>query len=301
MYYTGFADEASSSIDIQIKATKELGWENIESRGLEGSTIADMSDEKFDEVCRKLADAGIRINCYGSTVANWGKDPRKEEDFQASIDELKRAIPRMQKLGTKMIRAMSFQAIKDAEPDSPELEKMIFRKVRYLVRMCEQAGIIYVHENCMNYGGLSYKHTLKLIENINSSAFKLVFDTGNPAGTDNRIGEKPYKKQDPFEFYTHVKDYIVYVHIKDSKFIEDTDGLFPKLEHTFPGQGDGKVREIVADLLQNGYDGGFSIEPHMAVVYHSDSARSEEELRYNNYIEYGKRFMKLVEEIQTKI
>ena len=44
MYYTGFADEAGQNLDVQIKATKELGWYNIESRGIEGSNLAYMSE-----------------------------------------------------------------------------------------------------------------------------------------------------------------------------------------------------------------------------------------------------------------
>jgi hypothetical protein len=30
--------------------------------------------------------------------------------------------------------------------------------------MAEDAGLLCVHENCMNWGGLSYEHTLKLLE-----------------------------------------------------------------------------------------------------------------------------------------
>ena len=36
MYYTGFADEAANDLATQIKATKELGWSNIESRRIDG-------------------------------------------------------------------------------------------------------------------------------------------------------------------------------------------------------------------------------------------------------------------------
>ncbi len=301
MYYTGFADEAAGDIDTQIKATKELGWTNIESRGIDGINITDISDEKFEEVCEKLQSAGVSINCFGSEVANWKKDPRKEEDFQKSIEDLNRGIPRMQRLGTKMIRGMSFVTIRDEEPDSPELEEIIFKKIRHLVKMCEDAGIIYVHENCQNYGGMSHEHTLKLIDNVNSPALKLVFDMGNPVGTYNRIGEKPYKKQNSWEFYSNVKEYVHYIHIKDCKYIGESDGIFPKLDHTFPGEGDGKIKMILSDLLKNGYDGGFSMEPHMAVVVHDDSIQSEEEVRYNNYIEYGRRFMSLVEEVKKEI
>lgn len=301
MYYTGFADEAGASIDIQIEATKELGWTNIESRSIDGVNLTDITDAKFDEVCQKLVDAGVQINCFGSAIANWGKDPRKEEDFQYSVEALRRAIPRMHKLGAKLLRGMSFAVVKDEEPDSPELENIIFTKMTQLVKMCEDADVLYLHENCANYGGMSHEHSLRLIEAVNSPNFKLVFDTGNPVGTDRRIGRPPYKKQSSWEFYVNVKEFIAYMHIKDCTFAGESEGIFPNRNHTFPGEGAGDVEKIVSELLKNGYDGGFSIEPHLAVVYHDQSVQSEADVRYNNYVEYGRRFMKLVEKIKAEV
>jgi sugar phosphate isomerase/epimerase len=295
MYYTGFADEAGASIDVQIQATQELGWSHIEARGVDGVNLTDISDEQFEIVCDKLAAAQTGINCFGSAIANWSQDPRREEDFQRSVEALRRALPRMQRLGTPMLRAMSFAVVKDEEPDSPALEAIIFRQVRHLVRMCEEAGVLYLHENCMNYGGMSHEHTLRLLDAIRSPSLKLVFDTGNPVFTDRRLGPKPYRKQSSWEFYTHVREWIHYVHIKDGRYIRESGGIFPEVEYTFPGEGDGDVARIVGDLLQTGYDGGFSIEPHLAVVYHDHSVQSEEEVRYRQYVEYGRRFMQLVQ------
>ncbi len=302
MYYTGFADEAGSSIDIQIRATKELGWEYIEARSIDGVNITDIPDKKFDEVCEKLGEAGVKINCFGSAVANWAKDPRSKEDFERSVEELKRAIPRMHRLGTRMIRGMSF-AMQKAEPaDNPELERTIFEKLNYLVKLCEDNDILYLHENCANYGGQSYLHTLRLIDNIKSPAFKILFDTGNPVITENRIGAPPYlTMQDSWEFYSNIKEFIYYVHIKDGVFVAKSDGIFNKARYTFPGEGDGHVVEIVEDLLKNGYDGGFSIEPHMASVFHEDDSRERDDEAYKIYVEYGKRFMKIVEDIKGKL
>lgn len=294
MYYSGFADEAGSSIDIQIRATKELGWSNIECRNVDGVNLTDISDEDFEVVVDKLAGSGVHINCFGSAVANWGKDPRKEEDFQSSLESLRRAMPRMHRLGTKLIRGMSFAIVRDGQPDSPELETMIFEKMRALVRVCEEGGVIYVHENCQNYGGLSYKHTLKLIEQVNSPNFKLAFDTGNPVGSDNHIGPPPYRKQSSWEFYQNVREFVVHMHIKDCKFVAETGETFPRLEHTFPGEGDGDVRQIIQDLIKRGYDGALSIEPHLAVVYHDETITSPDEIRYANFVEYGRRTMSLV-------
>ena len=176
---------------------------------------------------------------------------------------------------------------------------MVFKKVNTLVKLCEDAGIFYGHENCMNYGGMSYQHTLKLLDNIKSDNFKLIFDTGNPPFTWPRVGEKPYKKQNSWEFYNNVKEFIHYVHIKDAIYIKETDGIFPENDFKFPGEGDGDVKRIVADLLKNGYDGGFSIEPHIATVFHEDRNESEASIQYSNYIEYGKRFMALVKEVSS--
>ena len=299
-YFTGFADEAGIGLDAQIRATRELGWHNIEARCIDGVNIHNLTDEQFEIAAGKLHDAGIKINCFGSEVANWSKDPFKEEDFQVSVAMLKRAIVRMHKLGTKMIRGMSFQMQNSRSPEDPDVEAQVFSKVSLLVKICEDAGIVYAHENCMNYGGQSFRHTLKLLDKIDSPNFKLIFDTGNPVFTDRRIGPPPYRKQSSWEFYENVRSFVYYVHIKDAKFVAETNEIFPKAVFTWPGEGDGDVRKIVADLIRRGYDGGFSIEPHVAGVFHEKSPAADmEQIKYDSYVEYGRRFMKLLDEVKA--
>jgi sugar phosphate isomerase/epimerase len=154
-------------------------------------------------------------------------------------------------------------------------------------------GLTPVHENCMNYGGMSWEHTLKLLDNV--PGLKLVFDTGNPIVSDDRRRPKPYPKQSAWEFYSHVRDRVVYVHVKDGYW----DETKKKAVFTFPGEGKGDVWRIMADLLQRGYDGGISIEPHLAVVFHDPSVTSPEAVRFANYVEYGRRMMKMVDEIRA--
>ena len=297
MFLTGFADEAGSDFSLQIKATRELGWKYIESRNINGKNLASLTDAEFNAVCEELDNSGLWINCYGSSVANWARDPRKPEDFEESRKELLAAIPRMKKLGIPIIRGMSFLTPEDEAPDSPELEKIIFAKVKELVKICEDNGIIYGHENCMNYGGLSYLHTLKLIDAVKNDNFKLIFDTGNPVFNYRRIGCAPYPLQSSWEFYRQVREFIVYVHIKDGTAMPRPDGKRPECCFCYAGDGYGDVRAIVSDLKKTGYSGGFSIEPHVAAVFHEQSrATAIEEVRYNSYIEYGRRFEKLLSE-----
>src|SRR4051812_38949326 len=111
MYLTGIADEAGAAIDTQIKATQELGWKYIEARSVEvpgfpKANLHDIPDEAFEIAARKLSEAGIGVCCFGSTIMNWAK--RIEDPFDITLGEVRRAIPRMQKLGTKFVRIMSF-------------------------------------------------------------------------------------------------------------------------------------------------------------------------------------------------
>ena len=297
MYYTGIAGEASADFKKQIEATKELGWKYIESRGIGDKNLSSIDDREFDKISELLDENDTRINCYASSIANWGKSPLKEEDFESSKIELENVLPRMQRLGIKMLRGMSFAVLKDRDPDSEEIRRLVFKKVKVFVRMCEDAGVLYLHENCMNYGGMSFEHTLRLIDEMDSPNFKLVFDTGNPVITPDRRGKPPYKRQSSYEFYRAVREHIYYVHIKDGRYLRESDGIFPEAQWTFPGEGDGDVYRIVKDLLKTGYNGGFSIEPHMTVVFHENKKSEKEKLQYENYIEYGKRFMRMVESI----
>ena len=292
MYLTGFADEAAQTIDDQIRATKELGWQYIESRNINGVNIHDLPEEDFEIVVGKLADAGVKINCFGSAIANWGK--RIDEPVDSSVAEIKRAIPRMQRLGTKMIRVMSFAVLADREPDD-QMEEERFRRMRELVKMFGDAGIDAMHENCMNYGGMSWQHMLRLLENV--PGLKLLFDTGNPVFSDDLSKTKPYPKQSSWEFYSHVKEHIEYVHIKDGRLDDRAEDVV----YTFPGERIGEVPRIVDDLLSRGYDGGISIEPHMALVYHDASVTASEEAKYANYVEYGRRMQKMLEEAGAKL
>ncbi|MBD3306321.1 TIM barrel protein [candidate division KSB3 bacterium] len=293
MYCTGFADEAADTLDGQIRATKTLGWRHIEARNIDGVNIHDLPDEAFDKVCATLADAGVEINCFGSTIANWGTPITAP--FEADLEKVRRAIPRMQRLGAKLIRIMSYALVQDEQgrvlDDQMEAER--FRRLREITTMFTDAGITPVHENCMDYGGMGWPYSLKMLEHV--PGLKLVFDTGNPVINDDFSKPKPYPKQSAWEFYTQLKDHIVYVHIKDGVF--DPQVNPDDLTYTFPGEGHGDVKRIVQDLCDRGYDGGFSMEPHMAVVFHDQSVQSDADVRFENYVEYGRRFMTLLKEV----
>ena len=290
MYLTGFADDAADGMDGQIRATQELGWTHIESRAVNKKNLVDVSEADFNEVCRNVERAGIQINCFGSAIANWSK--QITDPFDITLEEIARAIPRMKRLGAKLIRIMSYAVLKNGDCDADDqMEQERFRRLREILKRFMGEGLLPVHENCMNYGGMGWSYTQKMLENV--PGLKLIFDTGNPVFTDDRTKSRPYPKQSSWEFYTHVKDRIAYVHIKDGFWDQGEN----KAVYTFPGEGQAAVERIVKDLLDNGYDGGFSMEPHLAVVFHDADVKSDDAVRYANYVEYGRRFMKLLKKI----
>ncbi|MBK1832958.1 sugar phosphate isomerase/epimerase [Roseibacillus ishigakijimensis] len=292
MYFTGFADEAARDLATQIKATQEIGWTRISARGVNGSNIHELPEEEFQAVADQLDAAGIIIPEFGSLIGNWGK--KISSDFDLTLAEIDRAIPRMKRLGTSIIRVMSFAQ----EPWGEEQhEEERFRRLREIVSRFAEAGLTAAHENCMNWGGFSPQHTLRLVEEV--PGLKLIFDTANPVFQKDRSkpqadGDFPW--QDPMEFFQTVREHIIHVHIKDCT--NPPAGETEPAEYTLPGRGQGKVREILTELKNSGYDGGLAIEPHVATVFHAvDGAEPDWEQCYNSYVEYGKEFEKLCREL----
>jgi sugar phosphate isomerase/epimerase len=288
MYLAGFADEAAAGIDGQIKALKELGWSHIEPRNIDGVNLVDLPDSRFEEVCGKLSDAAITVNCFGSAVANWSRKLSDPPD--SSYDELKRAIPRMQRLGARLIRVMSFATDEDSPVSDEKAFGEVANRMKTLAEIAADAGVTCVHENCDTWAGQSWEHTLRLVDAVRSPGLKLVFDTGNPVSLKDVRGDPPYGFQDSWDFYQAVKEHVVHVHIKDAVYEEGGT------RYTYPGQGGGCVKEILADLHRRGYDGGLSIEPHVAVVVHDASVQSEDSARFDAFVEYGRRTERLVRE-----
>ena len=285
---TGFADEAGRDLETQIRATKELGWSAISARMVDGVNLHELPQEKFDAVADRLDAEGIQVPEFGSLIANWGK--KISSDFDITLAEIERAIPRMKRLGTQFIRVMSYAQEPWGE-DQHEQER--FRRLREIVKRFSDAGLTAIHENCMNWGGFSAEHTLRLIDEV--PGLKLVFDTGNPLFQRDRSKGEPYPWQDAWEFWTKVRDHVVHIHIKDC-ISPAIDGVEPV--YTMPGEGDAKIPAILADAKARGYDGWIAIEPHVATVFHvKDQSQVDWQQCFESYVEYGKRTEKLLQAI----
>ena len=149
-------------------------------------------------------------------------------------------------------------------------------------------GIIFVGDKgkilVRGWGGESPENSLRLLEEVNSPALKLLYDTGNVIAHD----------QDGWDFYSKTREHIVYVHIKDA--VKTPDG---KIHYRYCGEGNGQVRRILTDLIRNGYDGGFSIEPHLKAIIHESKDADDPLAGYKAYVEYGRRLAAILKEARA--
>jgi sugar phosphate isomerase/epimerase len=167
--------------------------------------------------------------------------------------------------------------------------------VRDVTNMFLDAGIQPLHENCMNYGGMSWEHALELLDKC--PGLKWLFDCANPISSPDRSKAKPWPMQDPWEFWVRVRDYVEHIHLKDARWNADEK----KADYTWPGEGEGRLRDILKDALARGYPGAVSLEPHLAVVFHDGNSKTDDEGAYRDFVEYGRRTEALIREVETEL
>jgi sugar phosphate isomerase/epimerase len=197
----------------------------------------------------------------------------------------------MQRVGAKYVRIMSFKP----DDDEHTIPAEVFRRVREVTKMFLDAGIQPLHENCMNYGGMSWRHALELLDQC--PGLKWLFDPANPVFNPDRSKPKPWSSQDPWEFWTRVRDYVEHIHIKDARW----NPAKKDADYTWPGEGEGRLREILKDALARGYQGAISLEPHMVVVFHDANSKSNDAATHRNFVEYGRRTEALIREVEVEL
>lgn len=233
------------------------------------------SDDEFDAAWEKLQANGIGIAGFGSQIANWGRPI--DTDFQIDIDELIRNIPRMHRVGTKIVRIMSYPNKKEDPLSEADWKQEVFRRLSELAKIAADGGVILGHENCNGYGGMGSSQSLEMLEAVNNDALKLIFDTGN------RHGDESLK-----DFYDQVQDHVIHVHVKATKPVDGGRAC------CFPDEDEEAVPQAVFDaLIAKGYEGWISIEPHMKAQVHAGQDVDDAEAASDLFVEYGQRVMRM--------
>lgn len=236
---SGFSDEIAPELDLQLAAIREWGLSHIELRAADGVNVSDFSTEKGKEVKNKLAGAGVSVSSIGSPIGKIGI----EEDFAPHLEKLKRTLEIQKELGAPYLRMFSFYIPQGRAPE--DFREEVLDRVG---RMAEEAAAwdsVLLHENEKGIYGDNAPRCKELLEAFYGPHFKAVFDFANFV----QVG------QQTLPAYELLKPYVEYVHVKDAQW--GTGAVVPA------GQGDGHVKDILADLIGGGWKGFLSLEPHL--------------------------------------
>jgi sugar phosphate isomerase/epimerase len=143
------------------------------------------------------------------------------------------------------VRIFSFFLRPGAKPAAHRDE--VIDRMRALVRVAEAADLILLHENEKEIYGDIPSRCLDIVRSVGSPHLRLAWDAANFV----QVGVRPYT-----EGYNVLRPHLEYVQIKDALAADGT--VVPA------GEGDGEVAATLRALRHDGFDGFFSLEPHLA-------------------------------------
>ena len=237
---SGFADEIDPDLKTQCSTLNDLGITHVEFRSAWGTNVLDLTDEQIDEVAALLAAHGLSVSSIGSPIGKINI----EDDFDAHLVRADRALAVARRLGAPFIRIFSFFLRPDQAPAKYRDE--VLRRMTALAARAEPTGIVLLHENEKDIYGDVPERVLDIVESVGSPALRLAWDPANFV----QVGVTPFT-----DGYAQLRPHTVYVQIKDA--------LLATGEVVPAGEGDGQVRETVRALAADGFDGFFSMEPHL--------------------------------------
>ncbi len=229
-----FADEADATLQGQITAMQENGVSLLEIRGVDGTNISDLTNEKAKEVRKQLDDAGIQVWSLGSPYGKIGI----HDSFEPHLDKFKHGLELAEILGAKNIRMFSFY-VPSEEPAENYTDAVMERLAKFS-DAAKGGNVLLCHENEKGiFGDIAARCAL-----IHQTfpEIKAVFDPANYI----QCG------QDTIQAWDLLKDYVEYMHIKDA---------MPNGSVVPAGKGIGNIPYLLSK-----YKGKvLTLEPHLTV------------------------------------
>jgi sugar phosphate isomerase/epimerase len=242
---SGFADEIDADLETQCRVLDELGIRYIELRSAWDTNVLDLTDEQVERAAVVLESHGIRVSSIGSPIGKINI----EDDFDAHLVRMDRAVRVARRLGAPFIRVFSFFLTPEQRPADHRDE--VIRRMAALAEKALAGGVVLLHENEKEIFGDVPERVHDIVTTVDSPALRLAWDAANYV----QCGVVPFP-----EAYDLLRPFTDYIQIKDA--VLATGEVVPA------GEGDGRLRETVRALAADGFDGFFSMEPHLAVGHH---------------------------------
>jgi sugar phosphate isomerase/epimerase len=238
---TGFADEISPDLAEQLATLSAEDIHHLEFRSVNDTNVLDLSDAELQQVRDTLSEANTAVSSIGSPI---GKI-KITDPFGPHLDQFDRALEIARYLEAPYVRIFSFFIPENDDP--VQYRDEVLDRLQQLVERAIGGDVILLHENEKYIYGDVPERCHDILSSIDSPLLRAAWDPANFI----QCGVRPHSTG-----YEMLRPFIEYVHVKDARF--------PDGEVVPAGEGDGDVRETVHALRDSGFDGFFSLEPHLA-------------------------------------
>ncbi|WP_028932832.1 sugar phosphate isomerase/epimerase family protein [Pseudonocardia spinosispora] len=240
---SGFADEIGPDPAEQCRQLRELGIGYLELRSAWGVNVLDLTDDQVEHLHAALARDGIRVSSIGSPIGKINI----AEDFDAHLVRMDRAVQLAHRFEAPFIRVFSFFLDSGQAPADHRDE--VLRRMRELPQRGADGGVVLLHENEKHIYGDVPERVLDIVESVGLPSLRLAWDAANYV----QVGVRPFR-----DAYRMLRPYTDYIQIKDALLADGT--VVPA------GEGDGELPDTIRALVADGFDGFFSMEPHLAAT-----------------------------------
>jgi sugar phosphate isomerase/epimerase len=237
---SGFIDEISDDFDLQCKVAAGLGLRYVEVRSAWGTNILDLDTGQLDTLRETLAAYGLKVSSIGSPIGKISID----DEFPPHLERMRHAVEVAETLEAPYIRIFSFFIPEGTDPDSRRDE--VLSRMEDLADVAANSDVILAHENEKDIYGDIPRRCLDIVTSVSSPKLQLAWDPANFV----QVGVRPFT-----EGYAMLRPHVSCIQIKDALLADGTVVV--------AGAGDGEVPETVRALRAAGFDGFFSLEPHL--------------------------------------
>jgi sugar phosphate isomerase/epimerase len=237
---SGFIDEISDDFSLQCKIASGLGLRYVEVRSAWGSNILDLDAGQLSKLQETLAEYELKVSSIGSPIGKIFID----DEFPPHLERMQHGVEVAEILEAPYIRIFSFFIPEGTDPDSRRDE--VLTRMSALADAAADSNVILVHENEKDIYGDIPRRCLDIVTSVSSPKLQLAWDPANFV----QVGVRPFT-----EGYAMLRPHVGYIQIKDALLADGTVVV--------AGAGDGEVVETIRALRADGFDGFFSLEPHL--------------------------------------
>jgi sugar phosphate isomerase/epimerase len=233
-----FGDEISPDIQVEIDHLLDSGIRLCCLRGANAKGVLELEDFQVPLLKNQFFNRGVRFSVLASPI---GKTP-VSEPFEPELERFRLISLRARQFETRVVRIYSFRLPDGADP--ADWRDEVLSRLTDLATQARFEGLRLLLENARDQYGSTGERLAELLESVGAENLMATFDFANfvQAGVD------------PLAAWPTLKPWVKEFHIKDAT----RDGVVRPA-----GQGDGRLREVLADALGGGWSGLLTLEPHL--------------------------------------